>query len=87
MGECYSLDLRERITRCVEEGHSRREAARRFAVSASCAVKLAQRQARTGSVEPARQGRPKGSGKLAPVAAFLIAAVEAAPDITLPETG
>jgi transposase len=39
MGECYSLDLRERITRCVEEGHSRREAARRFAVSASCAVK------------------------------------------------
>ena len=85
MGECYSLDLRERITRFVEEGHSRREAARRFAVSASCAVKLARRRARTGSVAPARQGRPKGSGKLEPVADFLIAAVEATPDITMPE--
>lgn len=85
MGECYSLDLRGRITRCIEQGLSRREAARRFAASASCAVKLAQRQAYTGSVEPARQGRPKGSGQLASVAGFLIATVEATPDITLPE--
>ena len=85
MGGCYSLDLRERVTRFVAEGGSRREAGRRFAVSASCAVKLVQRRARTGSAAPARQGRPKGSGKLAPVADFLIATVEATPDITMPE--
>ncbi len=34
---------------------------------------------------PARQGRPKGGGKLEAVADFLIAAVEATPDITMPE--
>lgn len=85
MGRCYSLDLRERVTRFVEDGGSRRGAARQFAVSASCAVKLAQRRARTGSAAPARQGRPKGSGKLAPVASFLIETVEATPDITMAE--
>ena len=43
------------------------------------------RAERTGSVEPARQGRPPGGGKLAAHMAFLIEAVEATPDITLPE--
>src|SRR3954452_20878411 len=39
----------------------------------------------TGSAQPARQGRPRGKGKLAPYQAFLIARVEAQPDITMPE--
>jgi transposase len=33
----------------------------------------------------ARQGRPRGTGKLAPYAAFLIQAVETKPDITMPD--
>ncbi|WP_279596668.1 IS630 family transposase [Methylobacterium sp. J-001] len=85
MGGCYSLDLRERVIQFVADGSSRRAAARRVAVSASCAIKLVQRQVRTGSAAPARQGRPKGGGKLAPVAAFLFETVEATPDITMPE--
>jgi len=65
MGKPYSIDLRERVQAEVESGQSRRGAARRYDVSASFAVKLADRILRTGSAEPARQGRPPGGGKLA----------------------
>src|SRR3712207_3932062 len=85
MGQSYSLDLRARIVACVRAGHSRREAARHFGVSESCAVKLLKRVDTTGSAEPARQGRPRGNGKLAAHQAFLVARVEAQPDITMPE--
>lgn len=63
MGKAYSRDLRDRISDHVSAGHSRREAARRFGVSVSCAIKLVQRVAKTGSAAPARQGRPPGGGQ------------------------
>src|SRR3712207_8506612 len=85
MGQSYSLDLRRVLFRSVRAGHSRREAARHFRVSASCAVKLLKRVDRTGSVKPAHRGRPRGKGKLAAHQAFLIGRVEAQPDITMPE--
>lgn len=85
MGHSYSLDLRERIVSLVRDGQSRREAARHFGVSDSCAIKLLQRVEATGSPEPARQGRPQGEGKLAPHRDFLIARINEKPDITLPE--
>ena len=85
MGKAYSSDLRGRILAHVSSGHSRRAAARRFGVSPSCAVKLAQRVAKTGSAAPARQGRPPGGGKLAAHMAALIRWVEAEPDISMPE--
>lgn len=85
MGKSYSVDLRERILAHVAGGGSRRGAARQFSVSDSCAVKLVARAGATGSVEPARQGRPPGGGKLAAHRAFLIDQVEARPDITMPE--
>src|SRR3954464_621433 len=85
MGQSYSLDLRARLVGHVRAGHSRREAARHFRVSASCAVKLLKRADRTGSVEPAHRGRPRGSGKRAAHQAFLIGRVEAQPDVTMPE--
>jgi len=47
-------------------------------------VRLAQRMAATGSLEPSQQGRPPGSGKLAAHATTLIGWVEAEPDITMP---
>lgn len=84
MGKSYSSDLRDRVVAFVEAGHSRRAAARRFGVSESFAVKLMQRVARQGTVAPARQGRPAG-GRLVACEAFLVAAVEAKPDITMPE--
>lgn len=85
MAESYSTDLRKRVIAHVEGGHSRREAARHFDVSASFAVKLAARWRDTGTVAPAQRGRPKGSGQLAQHRAFLIGCVEARPDITMPE--
>ena len=60
MGRSYSPDLRVRIYGEIEQGGSRRAAARRFDVSASTSVRLAQRMAATGTLEPARQGRPPG---------------------------
>jgi transposase len=85
MTHSYSLDLRVRVAAFVEAGHSRRAAARHFKVSDSFAIKLMQRQRQCGSPAPARQGRPRGTGKLACYEAFLIRTVEARPDITMPE--
>src|SRR3712207_1976064 len=51
-----SQDLRERIVRAVEGGSPIRQAARRFAVSASAAIKLMQRVRQTGSTAPAKIG-------------------------------
>jgi putative transposase len=51
-----SRDLRERIVRAVSDGSSIRQAATRFEVSPSAAVKLIQRVRQTGSTAPARIG-------------------------------
>ena len=85
MAQSYSLDLGVRVAGVVEAGHSCRAAARHFRVSDSFAIKLMRRQRQSGSPAPARQGRPCGTGKLAPYETFLIRTVEAKPDITMPE--
>ncbi len=51
-----SRDLRQRIRRAVEGASSIRQAAARFQVGASAAVKLMQRVRRTGSTAPAKIG-------------------------------
>lgn len=85
MGKAHSGDLRVRVYGEIADGSSRRAAARRFGVSASTGVRLAQRMAETGSLAPARQGRPPGGGKLAAHRDILIRWVEAQGDITMPE--
>ena len=85
MGRSSSADLRVRICNQIEIGESCRAAARRFGVAPSTAVRLAQRKAATGSLAPARQGRPAGGGRLAAHVAALITWVEANGDITMPE--
>ena len=84
MGRPLSEDLRERIVAAVEAGASRREAAERFSVSASCAVKLLQRWRRTGSVAPGQIGGQKRHA-LAEHDGAVRALVAAAPDATLAE--
>jgi transposase len=85
MGKSHSADLRARVYGDVALGKSRRAAAQRFGVSASTGVRLAQRMATTGSLEPARQGRPRGTGKLAACRDQMIGWVEAEPDMSMPE--
>ena len=58
----YSMDLRERVVRAVEEeGLSRHQAAERFGVAVSTAVHWVKRFRDTGSVAPGKIGghRPK----------------------------
>ena len=85
MGKSSSVDLRVRIVGEIERGQSCRAAARRFGVSAATAVRLAQRKARTGSLAPARQGRPAGSGSLGTHVETLVGWVDADGEITMPE--
>ena len=79
-----SLDLRERIVRAVEKGSSIRQAALRFEVSPSAAVKLMCRVRASGSPAPARFG-----GHRRPVlddhATLVRSLLEARPDATLVE--
>jgi transposase len=79
-----SQDLRERIVRAVADGSSIRQAAERFQVSASAAIKLMQRVRQTGSTAPAKIGgyrRPL----LEPYADWLRALVSDRKGITLRE--
>lgn len=83
MPKAYSQDLRERVIGAVaEEGMSCRAAARRFGVSDASAIKWVQRYRRTGARGPVGTGGHRPS-KLAPERAWLMATIEAQPDITL----
>ena len=78
------LDLRERVVRFVEEGHSRRAAAAHFKVSVSFVVNLVAAFRRRGSLAP----KPSGGRRHAKLNAhrtFLLAQVAERADITMPE--
>jgi len=85
MATCRSEDLRFRVVELVASGSSRRAAAERFAVSVSSAIRWSARAQSEGSPKPRKQGRPAGKGPLVAHLDYLIAVVEAAPDITMPE--
>ena len=85
MPKCYSGDLRERVIEAVEvEGTSRHEAAERFDISASSAVKWLQRWSESRSAAP----KPRG-GSVSPLEAHaekILALVAERADLTLKET-
>lgn len=83
MPKPLSLDIRRRFQRCLEDGLSGRESARRLLISAATASRLARKIARGSSLKPAPCGPKPGKGKLAPYHAFLIELVTQDPDITL----
>ena len=60
MAKPYSMDLRERVVAAVEEGGlSRRQAAARFGVGESSAIRWVARSRSTGSVAPGQMGGHK----------------------------
>jgi transposase len=84
MPKAYSGDLRERVIEAVEMGASRREAAERFEVGASSAVKWLQRWRDSGSAA----AKPRG-GSVSPLEKLtgqILALVAEQPDLTLVET-
>jgi transposase len=85
MGKPVSYDLRLRMVRGIASGKSRREVATQFEVAPSTAVRVQSRFAATGSVDPAKQGRPEGSGKLGPYREVILDKVKTQPDITMPD--
>lgn len=85
MGKCLSDDLRERVVAAVEDGASRRQAAARFGVSPSSAIRWVQAHNEQGSARAKRQGGDRRSARIEAQAEFLLMQVAALPDITLAE--
>jgi len=69
----------------LDEGLSERAAAARLKVSPATGSRWLHSARTNGHVEPARQGRPKGSGKLEPYCGFFKELVAQDPDIALNE--
>ncbi|WP_245435564.1 IS630 family transposase [Microvirga calopogonii] len=84
MTKSYSLDLRRRVARFVEAGHSCHEAARHFEVSVAFVVRLMATYRATGSLAAKPEGGWRYS-KLDPHRDFLIRRVTEANDITMPQ--
>ena len=85
MAKPISVDLRERVCEAVSEGLSRHQAAARFKVSASSAIRWQAQKQTSGTVAPARVGGDRRSARIEAEAAFILAQIEARPDITLVE--
>jgi transposase len=79
----YSADLRVRVVAAVDEGATRHEAAERFGVSVSSAVRWHQAWRYEGTIE----AKPYGGSRspLEDHAEELLALIEEQPDLTLDE--
>jgi len=84
MTKAYSLDLRRRVVRFVDAGHSRHEAASRFDVSVAFVVKLVAAWRASGSYASKPEGGWRYS-KLDPHRVWLEQRVDQKADITMPE--
>jgi transposase len=84
MTKSYSLDLRQRVARFVEAGHSCHAAARHFEVSVAFVVRLMAAYRTTGSLAAQPEGGWRYS-KLDPHREFLIRRVAEKGDLTMPQ--
>lgn len=83
MGKAYSSDLRGRVIEAVDEGAPRREAAERFGVSASSAVRWHQSWRKDGRIAAKVCGGSRSA--LEDYAEEIVALIEEQPDRTLNE--
>lgn len=83
MARALGEDLRLRVLKAVHEGASARQAAARFGVGVSSAIRWIAR-AKIGELAPRQQGRRRGS-RLDEYAGFIVGMIEVCPDITLNE--
>jgi transposase len=81
MARAYSQDLRDRV---IDAGMSARQAAERFGIGVATAIVWVRRARESGERSARKQGQPKRS-KLDAHRAFLLALIEAEPDITIAE--
>lgn len=85
MAQALSVDLRTRVLAAIEGGMSCRQAAARFGVSASSAIRWCARSRETGDATPKPQGGDRRSGRIEAHAGLILAMVRETPDITLTE--
>ena len=85
MAKALSFDLRRRVVDAIEHGLSCRQAAQRFGVSASSAIRWLDRLKKQGDVATKRQGGDRKSGRIEAEADFLLGEVARTPDVTLVE--
>lgn len=85
MAKSLSIDLRERVIAVIDGGLSRRQAAARFGVSVSSAIRWHTLARRSGDATPKRQGGDRRSGRIEAHAAVILDAVAKQSDITLAE--
>ena len=84
MGRSYSVDLRERVVAALESGMSTGQAAARFSIGKATAGTWGRLKRSQGDVQPAKQGKPKGS-VLDAHEAFILGVLRDKPDTTLEE--
>ena len=85
MSKALSVDLRDRVIAAIEGGLSCRQAAARFGVSASSAIRWRSRVRTQGDVRPGPLGGDRRSGHVERHAELILGLVEARDDITLAE--
>jgi transposase len=72
MAQALSLDLRRRVVDAIKRGLSCRQAAERFGVSASSAIRWYGRLKEQGNVAAQKQGGDRRSGRIEAEAGFIL---------------
>lgn len=85
MTKPISIDLRQRVCAAVAEGLSCHQAAARFKVSVSSAIRWQAQLRESGNLAPRGQGGDRRSGRIETQGAFILGEYEAKSDITLSE--
>ena len=85
MAKALSIDLRRRVVAAVEAGSSRRQAADRFGVGISSAIRWVAQSRETGDIAPKPQGGARRPSRIDPHADLIMGWLGEKPDITLPE--
>ncbi len=85
MAKSLSEDIRVRVVEAVAAGASRRQAAARFGVGVSSAIRWVQDWREQGDVRARPQGSDRRSQRIEAEAGFLLEQIERTPDVTLAE--
>lgn len=85
MSKALSVDLRDRVVAAIEGGMSCRQAAARFGVSASSAIRWRALVRTRGDVRPGPLGGDRRSGRIEGHAELILDLLQQKPDITLAE--
>jgi len=85
MSKALSPDLRTRVVKAIGGGMSCRQAAERFGVSASSAIRWQALERSVGDVRPKAPGGDRRSQRIEAHATLILALIDETPDMTLQE--